>query len=411
MANFATVGIGEYIGDANGTGKIAISNITPMIFVLLAVPIYFSVEKTMQRSLVGLLLFFNLCAWLSFLIYLFQYGWKPNIAVLGFQEIEIVFSALLIWWARRNEEEFYELARFGTICSALISIDYGINMILVGNVFGMTFGMDDKSQAAVLFCCQAFILIRYFGGTTCYIFATLLIMMSFMTISRLPVFFVPVIVWAFAQRSRTAFLVICAVVASVFTYLLVTSDEISFLFTLMFGVFDRLSAVDANAADATSSHLLLLETGLQLKFTDILAFFFGTGPGNFAEALTSFPIPIKEALEIADPSLIDNARSGLAPMHSTPFTVLLDYNIVMFFILAILLFRGFAYLIREAKYMEFWFFASLFTASMFYSLHNKPYFFLLGVTVVLLMLQRNEERGGESRSMQNARLRQWASSG
>jgi hypothetical protein len=386
-SNFATVGLGQYVfGDSF---KIAISNMTPVIFLMLCGPVYLSIARDVKRNLVAFLLFFNLCGWLSFLIFAFRFDWKPNVTVLFFQEIEILFSVLLLWWARRNWDEFFVVARFSTICSALISLLYGAKEVLGGAVLAINFGMDDKSQAAVLFCCQAFILIRYFGGLTCYLVAALLMFMAFVTISRLPVFFVPVILLAFAVRSRGAVVVVGIVSASLAAVAVSRIDDISRVFVVL----DRLSSVDeVVSAGATSSHLLLLESGLQLKFTDALTFLFGSGPGNFAEALTSFPISIKDELNVVDPNLTEAARAGLAPMHSTPVSALLDYNILLFSILMVLLFQGVRFLIKKSKFMELAFFVTLFCASMFYSTHNKPYLFLLSTAIVILMLGPNDAR-------------------
>ena len=61
--------------------------------------------------------------------------------------------------------------------------------------------------------------------------------------------------------------------------------------------------------NATSAHVLLIKSALEMKFDDFEAFFFGTGPGNFSKALTSFPIDIHQ-LESLDPLLVADARIG-----------------------------------------------------------------------------------------------------
>src|SRR6201999_2518241 len=115
---------------------------------------------------------------------------------------------------------------------------------------------------------------------------------------------------------------------------------------------DRVTSVDAVAGDdATSAHLMLIKAALEMKFDDLMALFFGTGPGNFSKALTSFPIDIKQ-LEALDPALVADARIGRAPMHSTPVSMLLDYNIVFFGVLLFLALRGARYLLKTRHNLD-----------------------------------------------------------
>ncbi len=382
LVNFATVGLGEYLDGENG--KLAISNFSPVLFLVFALPSFLMIGKAVDRALVGFLLLFNALAWVSFAIFAARYGWKPNWLVLYFQVTEIVFVAMLIWYARRHQAEFISAAHWGTIVAAGIAAWSGYSQLRSGpgaaGALILTFGMDDKSQAAVLFCCQAFILVRYFGRPLDHLVAGLLTICSFLTLSRLPVAFLPVLLLAVARRSKWgAALAVLASVGVVVAFVLV-GDVMSAIFKVV----DRISSVDAVAGDdATSAHLLLLEHALKMKFTDVPTFLFGAGPGNFSKALISFPIPHTE-LDSIDPALISEAHLGRAPMHSTPVSLLLDYNIVIFCILGYLLMRGFRALFRLQAFVEVIFFATLFAASMFYSLHNKPYLFLMVATIALL---------------------------
>ena len=45
--------------------------------------------------------------------------------------------------------------------------------------------------------------------------------------------------------------------------------------------------------------------------------------------------------------------------------------------------RAIRYLVKSRRNLELLFFATLFAASMFYSLHNKPYFYLAIVTIAI----------------------------
>jgi hypothetical protein len=385
--SFATIGLGKYIdGD---DGKLAVSNLASVLFVVVAA-VYFDIyRRGINRGIVGFFLVFNLLAWISFLLFMFDFGWRPNYPVLMFQEVEIVFSLLLVWYGHQDYEEFRVVARVGTILSAVTSVYYGARQLMGGeSIMVMTFGMDDKSQAAVLFCCQAFILVRYFGKTIDNVVAGVLLLISLTTLSRLPVLFVPVIFLAIAVRSRAAAVVAAFVVGASGLALISAGDSV----TRLFKVFDRLSSAGAVAGDdATSAHLLLLQTAIQLKFTNVMAFFFGTGPGNFAGALTSFPISLAK-LSAVDPTLIAAARIGRAPMHSTPFSILLDFNILLFCYLGYLLLRVVDSLCVKGRYVELLFVCTLFVASMFYSLHNKAYLFLVCACIFIFVRERDSRK-------------------
>ena len=393
FANFATAGLGvPLLGEE---GKFSISNLAPLLFIAVAGPAFLVDLKTVGKNIVSLFLLFNTCALASFAIFMFRFGWQPNAPVLLFQDAEFIFVLLLVWYARRNYEEFFAVARAGIVCSALVSVVYGIAQFgrkeLVVNV--IQFGMDDKSQAAVLFCCQAYILLRYFDGLISRVVAAGLLAMSLMTLSRLPALFLPVLLITLAVRSRYGMVLAAAAVCGAIAAFVVYGDEL----TTVFKALDRLTSVDQVAGDdATSAHVLLIKSALEMKFTDFTAFFFGTGPGNFSKALTSFPIDIHE-LESLDPALVADARVGRAPMHSTPVSLLLDYNIAIFGLLVFLALRAVRYLVKGRHYLDLVFFLTLFGASTFYSLHNKPYFYLCVATVAVATLGRIrvEERARE----------------
>jgi hypothetical protein len=384
FASFATAGMGQSITGEDG--KLSVSNLAPVLFALIAGPAFLAEAKSVNRNVVGLFLLFNVCAMASFALFMFRYGWEPNVPVLLFQDVEFIFVLLLAWYARRKPEEFFAVAKAGILCSTLIAVAYGAvqfrqpEVKRVVNI--VTFSMDDKSQAAVLFCCWAYILLRYFDGWITRIFAYGLLAMSMMTLSRLPAVFLPVMLITLCVRTRYGFVIAAATVCGVVGAFAVYGDELFKLFTAL----DRLSSVDeVTSGDATTAHLLLIKSALEVKFTDFTAFVFGTGPGNFSKALTSFPIDIHE-LESLDPALVADARIGRAPMHSTPVSLLLDYNIVIFSLLVYLALRAVRYLLGIRHYLDLVFLGTLFAASMFYSLHNKPYFFLGIATIAIATL-------------------------
>lgn len=397
LLNYATMGIGIPItGDE---GKLSISNVTPILFVAIAGSWYLLAVRAVPRTVIAFLGAFNICALVSFGIYMLWYGWPPNVMVLLFQNVEIVFSLLLFQYARDNPQEFLRVVRIGLFCSAAISALYGLHHFIYEaadfkRYHILSFSMDDKSQAAVLFCCQAYLLLRLYRGKLDRLVAGGLLAMSLMTLSRLPLAFLPVLVVALAIRTRYGWLLIAASVCAIVGLLVVAGDEIVDVFKIV----DRLSSITSATGDeSTSAHLLLIETALQMKFSGLTALIFGTGPGNFSHALTSFPLDLTR-LEGVDPQLVVEARSGRAPMHSTPASLLLDNNIVIVFVLFFLFLRALRFLLTERKYLDFTFVMTLFAASMFYSVHNKPYVFLAVATLAAVLAPKGATRPNEAAS-------------
>jgi hypothetical protein len=241
--------------------------------------------------------------------------------------------------------------------------------------------MDDKSHASVLMCCEAYILIRFFGGTVDRIVGVGLYVATYLTISRLPVFFLPAILLALMRGSRYAALVTVIGTCVVAVLVVTLGDALKTIFV----VYDRLSSVDTvTRSDSTAAHLLLLKSALEIKFSDPWAFLFGIGPGNFSKALTSFPVSVAD-IEALDPQLVAFAREGRAPLHSMPMQILLDYSFVVFLLFVFYAMRTFRYLVRRGNLVDTTFFIGFLASATFYSLHNKPYFYLIVTTVALFL--------------------------
>ncbi|MBV8742283.1 MAG: hypothetical protein JOZ12_10885 [Sinobacteraceae bacterium] len=397
LLNYATMGIGTPI--TGEQGKLSISNLTPILFVTIAGSWYLLAVRAVPRTVIAFLGAFNICALVSYGIYMLRYGWPPNVMVLLFQNVEIIFSLLLFQYARDNPQEFLRVVRIGIFCSAVISALFGLHHFIYEaadfkRYHILNFSMDDKSQAAVLFCCQAYLLLRLYGGKLDRLVAGGLLAMSFMTLSRLPLAFVPVLCVALAVRTRYGWVVIASVVCAIVGLVVVAGDAIVDVFKIL----DRLSSITTATGDeSTSAHLLLIETALQMKFSGLTALIFGTGPGNFSHALTSFSLDLTH-LEAVDPQLVVEARNGRAPMHSTPVSLLLDYNIAIFFLIFFLFLRALRFLLTERKYLDFSFVMSLFAASMFYSVHNKPYVFVAVATLAAVLAPKGATRPKEAPS-------------
>ena len=389
MVTYMTGGMGLPI--LHG-GKLAVSNLTPLAFSALAALFYLSRNRTIDARVGWFILLFNISCLASFVIFLMKYGWDPNFPVLFFEDVELSFCALLWWFGRENPSAFRLAVKLGIFASIPISILYAIYDLHTGAV-QFAFGMDDKSQGAVLLCCEAYVLIRFFGGKLGRLAGGALYVASFATISRLPVFFFPAIVLGLMRRSRVAALVTTLATCAA-AYVVITAGDVV---KETFAVYNRLSSVQAIAdSGSTEAHLELLKAALQIKFTEPLAFVFGTGPDNFSKALFTVPAAI-DKLQGLDPQLVEYAHMGEAPLHSTPMQMLLDYNIALFMLFVFFVVRVFRFLIRRRVVTDLAFAAGLLLASSFYSLHNKPYFYLYVTTVALLIIVEHpvaEERPG-----------------
>lgn len=379
---FMTAGMGLPLVEE---GKLSVSNLAPFPFMAIALLFYFSRRKPIDARFAGFLLLFNLSCLLSFVIFLVMYQWQPNFLVLLFEDVEIIFCVLLWWFGNESPDAFRAAVRMGIIASIPISVLYGLHDLHNGQ-FWFSNGMDDKSHGAVLLCCEAYILIRFFGSKLSRLIAGALYVASFLTISRLPVFFLPAILLGLMRRSRLAALFTLCAAAAVMYVLITAGNVVKDTFT----VYNRLSSVDViTGSDSTEAHLELLKAALEIKFTEPLAFVFGTGPDNFSKALSTIPAA-EQKLEGLDPQLVTFAREGKAPLHSTPMQILLDYNIAIFLLFVFFLIRTFRFLILRRNLTDLAFAGGFLLASTFYSLHNKPYFYLYVTTIALLIVTELE---------------------
>lgn len=375
-ANFTTAVMGLPLDEG---GKFSISNIMPIVFCAAACVSFALERKQIDRRVIWFLLGFNASALASFVIFLIRFRWQPNFLVLGFQDVELAFCLLLFWYGRSHYESFYQAVRAG-IYSSLIVIAFYAWKDYSAHDFQWSFGMDDRSHTAVLFGCEAYILIRFFGAKLDCLIALVLLSLTVMTVSRESVFFVPAILIALARRSRFGATLAVAVVAGLVTAFVIAGDLILETFYLA----DRLSSLQAVTGGSTVAHMLLIQSALEMKFTDVWCFLFGIGPGNFSKALTTFQTLLPQ-IQALDPTLAVGAQVGRAPMHSVPASLLLDMNIALFLLCVYFVFRALRYLLRTRKTVDLVFALGLLAASTFYSLHNKPYIYLIVTTLVLVV--------------------------
>jgi hypothetical protein len=378
-ANFMTASMGLPL--AGEGGKFSASNIAPVLFCAVAGVLFLARRRRIDRRVIWFFLSFNLAALLSFVIFLLRFRWDPNLPVLLFQDVELLFCLLLLWYAKENPEAFRDAVRAGIYSSFVVLAYYGWQDLHDSDL-QWSLGMDDKSHTAVLLCCEAYILIRFFGGKLDHLAAFALVMLSLLTISREPIFLVPGVLLAASARSRygaaLTVLLGCGVAIAFATYGEALLD--------VFAVFDRLTSVDrVTGESSTVVHFLLLKSALVVKFSDPWCFFFGIGPGNFSKSLATFQFFLPEIRGV-DPVLAEAALEGrAAPMHSVPVSLLIDMNIVFVLLCLYLLMKAVRYLLRPGHRVDLAFLFCLLAASMFYSLHNKPYIYLIVTTLMILM--------------------------
>jgi hypothetical protein len=384
VANFATACMGLPLTGEGG--KFSASNIGPMVFTAIAGMLFFSTGSVVDRRLLAFLLLFNLGCFASFIVFMLRFSWDPNFPVLMFQDLEIIFCMLLWWYGRGEPQQFSRAVRAGILCSIPV-LAYFAWDDTHARLPWLAFGMDDKSQAAVLLCCESYILIRFFGGPLDRILGVGLYLATFLTVSRLPVFFLLPVFLAKCRGSRYAPVGAVITLVLVGAALLEWGDAIK-EFIL---VYDRLSSVSTDAPDdSTTAHLLLLQSAMEIKLSDPLTFLLGIGPGNFSKALMSFPVSLSE-LQASDPEVVAYAFAGRAPLHSMTAQILLDYNFAVFLAYVCGALQVFRYLWRRRIVADLAFFMALALAASFYSLHNKPYFFLMAATAALLNVNEADQ--------------------
>jgi len=382
VANFVTSMMGLPLTGEGG--KFSVSNIAPVLFVGVAAVWLLGRRQALERGIVWFLLVFNATCILSFLVFLGRFEWQPNFFVLAFQDLEIIFCALLWWYGSENFATFTAAVKSGIFLSVPVLALYAVLDFRSGMPWA-TFGMDDKSHSSVLMCCEAFILIRFFRGKLAGLVGTGLYVASFLTVSRLPALFFPAIFIALLRRSRYA-AAVTAVATCAIVYVFATASE-----TVgdVFRVYNRLSSIErVTQAASTTAHVLLVKSAAQMKFADPWVFLFGIGPGNFSKALTSLPVASTAEIDAVDPAFLAYAREGRAPLHSMTLQLLLDYNVGLFLLLVFFVLQGLRWLVRRRMWTEVVFFSCALLASSFYSIHNKPYSFL--VLTVIALLVRNE---------------------
>ncbi len=387
-ANFTTAVMGLPLHEG---GKFSISNIMPVVFCAAAGLAFALEHKRIDRRIIWFFLAFNASALASFVIFLVRFGWQPNFLVLAFQDVELAFCLLLFWYGRDHYEDFRWAVRAGIYSSLIVIACYGW-LDYSAHDLEWSFGMDDKSHTAVLFSCEAYILIRFFGAKLDCFVALVLLSLTVMTISRESVFFVPAILIALARRSRFGATLAVAVIASVVAAFVIAGDVILETFSLA----DRLSSVQAATGGSTVAHLLLIQSALEMKFTDVWSFLFGIGPGNYSKALATFQTLLPQ-IQANDPLLAEGAQLGTSPMHSVPASLLLDMNVALFLLCVHFAFKALRYLVRTRKTVDLIFALGLLAASTFYSLHNKPYIYLI-VTTLVLIIPRQRTAAAVSRS-------------
>jgi hypothetical protein len=394
VATFATAMLGQpMLGEDS---KLSGSNVMPVVFCALVLPLFMVQQKTVDRRVIAFFLFFNASALLSFGIFAFRYAWPPNFLVLLFQDVEILFALLMLWYAHNNYEEFRGVVRAGIYASLLVGTLAAVYELATSR-YQLAFGMDDKSHTAVLFCTEAYMLVRFYGGKLDHLVAFALVGCALLTVSRESVFLIPPMLLALSLRSRAGFVFGVVLLIGIVFAFAVAGDLILDTFTVL----NRLTSLErVTGENSTVTHFLLIRSAVEMKFSDLGCFLFGIGPGNYSKALSTYRVLLPE-MQAMDPVLASAALEGRTPMHSVTFSLLLDMNIVLFLLVVFLVLKALGHLLQTRNYMDLIFVVGFLGAATFYSLHNKAYFYLMVATLIALIGYRQP---GPVRSASQVRL-------
>lgn len=192
-------------------------------------------------------------------------------------------------------------------------------------------GFDDKSHASVYTCVLAFLSLRFLRGRWRLFAALAFFTLSLLTISRLPFLFAPAFLLAFfveyrkvRRSAKTALdvyichLMLAGAFATPFVLAAYAGD--------LFASFNRVFTPGSNSDTSTQAHLLLLQYAGELKLENIANFLFGVTPGGYSGTLIRSDVDISQFAS-TDPPGYEKMLLGIAPMHSSTGTILLEFPI------------------------------------------------------------------------------------
>ncbi len=272
---------------------------------------------------------------------------------------------------------------------AYLLIAAAISLIQGGDYRGL--GFDDKSHAALFASALAFLSLRFLRSPTRLVLALGFVLISMMTLSRLPVLIAPFFLVAFiceyrkVRREATtplqvygAHLLLSAAVVTPAILITQVGD--------LFSSLNRAFTATGSASQSTDAHILLLEYGARLKVENVANLAFGVTPRGFASALAQSDVDISE-YSVIDPGGYAKILLGVAPMHSSVGTIFVEFPIWIFALFVVGIGWSLIRLISRRDWVMLSFLVGYFLATTLYSSLTELYFYV-AITAVILVCRR-----------------------
>lgn len=357
--------------------RLAVSNIFQVIAMCILLPVI--LKNFRLKEYINILFFIAgfLAAILS-IHHFYNIGAKiPYFLFFFLAYVQLLFIYVVVKKEKSKSylEEFLKSYKIVILPILAYCIGYAIYGFIILKEQYMTFGFDDKSHAVILLMFYAFFSLKLIKSNFKFLISIIFCVLALTTISRLAFIFLPFYLLAlfpqifkninnFLQLYIRLLIVVLLVGGA--TYYIVNNPQ-------YFQVLNRINNTGVTA-DSTSSHMLLIQYGLKLKFENICNFIFGITPGGFSNVLINSKIDVSEFAYL-DPTAYLVMLKGNAPMHSTHIQILAEFPIWVFITYIILLATILKKLISKRMWLETMFFVAFLIAITFYSTHNELLFY------------------------------------
>lgn len=364
--------------------RFAISNIGQLVSFVLVLPIILSNlnKRYLNFNIIMITLMF-LAAICSSMRYSISMHWGH----IGFFALISLYISFYVMEIRKQGDSLIKLINDCFKISAYVFVlPYtlmGVNSIFVRRQVYSSYMFDDKSHAVIFFTFYAFATIVLFENKYKYVLSFLFFILSLTTTSRLGVIFIPFYILAFYKenvsesKSRGKKLLIATVSIGV------VGLALWFVYknSNYFSVFGRMGTSEGS----TRSHLTLIFYSIKIKFSNLVNFLFGTGPGSFSNILVASGMDLSAIQR--DGGSYRAILAGILPVHSSHFELLMDFSLIGFFIYIKFLWSIFRNQIKEKRITEVLYFIAFMGAELFYSTFHEGLFYM-----ILLFLFANSWR-------------------
>ncbi|STO36074.1 Uncharacterised protein [[Flavobacterium] thermophilum] len=377
-------------------GRFAVSNVFQILSFIFMIPVFLKTFKLKHYiQIIAFVATILGASWLMSIIY--DYTFK----VENFVFFLICFIQLICIYSLANSEEnesilplVIKVQKTLIIPVCLYLLFYAANDVFKLGLPNSSFGFDDKSHAVIILQFYAFITFSLIKSNMKYIISLIFLGLSLLTISRLAVIFLPFYIIALIinlSKNNKNFLQVYFKFIFVSTVL---SLGIIFLIKNQdyFKVFERVNSVQSiEDSDSTLAHIQLIKYGVLLKFDNLANFLLGVTPGGFAPVLAKSDINFSSFFVI-DPAAYRAIYLGIAPMHSTHFSIFTEFPIYIFVIYLVLLYKIAKNLLKKKLWVESLFFFGFLISTTFYSTHNELLFYgiLIYLIIVSIYMQHKE---------------------